>query len=356
MKEEVSTFLECCELDGFTDPECSSCITSKQIDEYFFINEFDSINILSTTLGVSNECNCADTTASFARNSSSVEVLIENTLIDINERIDRISEIYDDAEIIFTQNNSYCEDGLSTLGQAYQSADKVIWIHVGDDYIFHKSKGIGDSWEIGTCSYEYRDKLQCVIDNFIDKQSNIFTEILNIYEESGMTLVINVDCPPGDTTAQGQTIDEFMGRLGIVDIYINSTQFDLADDYPLRVPATLLHEGCHALTSIKIFKAGGPSNCSWLNYSYYFASYGNVGQTDECIIAINLIDKQADLLLKYNDSYLDRKNYLAPVWGPYFYQYSGCNTNINYTLSQISDWYIEMRDSDPNGFPCLEIE
>lgn len=358
LKNELLKLSDCCYDPSFNDDTCSNCILPDDIDDFFRNEEFDSISVNS--LVESNEidscfCNGLET---FSRNPSTVNYLVEinGELIDLSEKIYRLRSLFENASIMLTSNSSYCEDGFNENKQSFDNSPTSIWTHLSNNKIYFKTKGIGDNWKIGSCSQSYEQKLNCVLDRFIESGANIFTEILNSFDAQKKTLVINVDCPPGDTTAQGQTIDKYLGRLGIVDIYINPSQFEIASDYPLKMPATLLHEGCHALASLKVFESGGPNNCNWLNYNYYFNSYGNVGQTDECIIARHFIEKQAKLLWIYNNKHLEMQNYLSSAWGPYFYSYGSCNMEVDYTISEISDLYIEMRDSNPNPFPCLDVE
>lgn len=83
----------------------------------------------------------------------------------------------------------------------------------------------------------------------------------------------------------------------------------------------------------------------------YYTNYNNnKGQADECIIATNFIDKQARILWSYNSKHKEIKHYLSLVRGPYFYDYKGCKSDVGYSQTQISDWYLEMRDSTPRPY------
>jgi hypothetical protein len=87
----------------------------------------------------------------------------------------------------------------------------------------------------------------------------------------------------------------------------------------------------------------------WREHNYY----GFKAHVDHCLIAKYFIDKQTKALWLYNYKFMESKNYLASSWGSLFYTFNECNPNINYTAEEMQVWYLLMRNSMQNHFPCI---
>ena len=369
LKGKIQELNDCCQPNLKSGNLCDGCITSSDVNGFFKTNGFDSINIeiINPDTTIIEECLCQSESVtalnkentksrrsgSFIDYTHGYMLELNGTELSLSKKGNEILGIYNESYGIITHSLNYCQEDFYSLWASFNNSSKAFWFHVTDSKLYFKSKGFGDNIIVGSCNAQHRDQLECILQRFESTGANIYTEILQAFDNSKKDIIVNVDCPPGDTTAQGQTIDELLGRLGIVEIYINPDQFEIIEDYPLKPAATLIHEMCHGLMSLNVLKANGPQNCTWLNYNYYYSAYGNVGETDECIMAKYFIDKQAKLLWLYNNKHMEQKHYLSSAWGPYFYPYAQCKSNVNYTQSDISDWYIEMRDSNPNPFPCM---
>ena len=367
LKSKIEELADCCQPELKSEDLCNSCITDNDVDLFFLNSEFDTlgIEILNPDTTIIEDCLCQEEAVSLSKNNSEFPsastyvdfthgyvLNLNGTIIDLPSKAIKLLNIYEETSGIITHNVNYCQEDFDALMDTFNSSDKAFWFHVSNNRLFYKVKGVGDELKIGTCNSQNRDILECILDRFETTEANLFEEILNVFDNKNKDIIINVDCPPGDTTAQGQTIDELLARSGIIEIYLHPNQFENIETYPFRPAATLIHEMCHGLLSLHVLIAGGPAQCNFLQYSYYYGSYGNIGQTDECIMARHFVDRQAKLFWLYNSKHMEQKYYLSSAWGPYFYDYKSCNDNVNYTQSQISSWYLEMRDSSP-FLPCI---
>jgi hypothetical protein len=369
LKSKVESLSSCCQPNLTSDNLCNGCISSNDVNTFFLNNGFDSIriNILNPDITIVDSCLCQSPEVILLnkKNKNSMRknsfddfthgyiIEINGKIINLSEKANKFLDIYEDGYGIVTHSLSFCQNDFNSLLNSFNEPNHSFWFHISDSLLFFKVTGIGDDIKIGTCSAQYREKIQCMIDYLGSTSENLYTEILNYYDNSKKDIIINVDCPPGDNSAAGQTIDDLLGSFGVLEIYINPSEFDKMDTYPFSAVATLIHEACHALISLKVLKAGGANKCNWLNYNYYYTNYNNnKGQADECIIATNFIDKQARILWLYNSKHKEIKHYLSLAWGPYFYDYKGCKSDVGYSQTQISDWYLEMRDSTPRPYRC----
>jgi hypothetical protein len=371
LRSEIESIRLCCEVESITEESCSNCVTEDDIGLFFVSNDFENmeVTVLSGNIPSVDSCLCQEylTPSLRVEGDSNPDqssglfydysggCIVSSSGVDMNlvSKGSKFMDIYPDAYGVITSSSNYCEYDFRRLIQEFNASEVSFWFHVGKDILYYKCKGIGGKAKIGTCNLLHRGKLECILARLESTGNGLFSRILNGYDQSKKDIIINVDCPPGDTTAYGQTIDELLGRVGILEIYVHPDQFENMAVYPLRPAATILHEACHALIALNVLKAGDPSRCTWLSYNHYFAHYGREDWADECIIARNFIEEQADLLRAYNYEYMSRKNYLGSTWGPYFDSYKDCNDAVNYTQSQMSSWYLEMRDSNPNPFPCI---
>jgi hypothetical protein len=359
----------CCQPNLRSESLCDGCISRLDVDEFFKNNGFDSLSILVLNPDSSIIENCLCQTGGISvlsKEDNQLErsellndythgyiISIDGTEFNLSEKGLRIFEIYDNPYLAITHSLNYCQEDFYSMMAAFNKSNVAFWFHVSGDKLYFKGKGVSGEIIIGSCSkQQYYDQMVCILDKFESSGVNLYSEIMNKFDESRKDFVINVGLPPGDSTSHGQTIDKLLGSLGIVEIYLNPDQFDNIENYPLRPAATLIHEMCHGLLSLYVLRAKGPDKCTILDYSYYYIYYQNIGETDECIIARHFIDKQAELLWFYNGKWMGKKHYLSSAWGPYFADYKDCNSNVNYTQEQISNWYLEMRDSCLHPVPC----
>ncbi len=367
-------FASCCIQNARTTSECSSCFPSSDVETYITQFPFTSfpVEVISGEEDHDDECLCDgssnnNNTTNLRSKRSNLNVLEFGSEINVKDgeyeynltdKASKFVDIYGASEAfaVITTNSDYCAEDFDNIVHQLMSYPKSLWIHIssksGTSNLFYWVRGIEDKIIIGSCNQQHRGQLECILNQFRSSGSSLVNEIIKDFDSSKKDIIINVDCPPSNNTAHGQTIDALLGKLGIVEIYINPEQFEIIDDFPLNPASTLLHELCHGLISLNVFRAGGPENCSWLHYNPYFRSYQDEGLTDECIIARYFIDRQADALWRYNTRTLDASFYLSTAWGPYFSDYKACKENVDYTLTQISDNYLIMREATVS-FPCL---